>query len=162
MRRLSRRGKNNKNTLPTKDWFTRIQDFYCSNHIKRWKSFKCTLVRNILGSVIEVASVNSHKLVGRVVSSLLVCLWLRGNWVLPTEHKGNLPSRGVALLAGGRPSQGFRRPPTSSTREVALVLGGQNPIALEYQIYLPAVDTLVTGMGSVAHNRVRFRPSRGP
>ena len=33
----------------------------------------------------------SHKLVRRVGRSLLVCLWLRGNWVLPTEHKGNIP-----------------------------------------------------------------------
>ena len=31
------------------------------------------------------------------------------------------------------------------TRRVALVLGGQNPISLEYQIYPPAIDTLVTG-----------------
>ena len=29
----------------------------------------------------------------------------------------------------------------------ALPLGGQNPISLEYQIYPPAIDTLVTGMG---------------
>ena len=31
-------------------------------------------------------------------------------------------------------------------RGVALVLGGQNPITLEYQIYPPPIDTLVTGM----------------
>ena len=29
---------------------------------------------------------------------------------------------------------------------VALPLGGQRPISLEYQIYLPAIDTIVTGM----------------
>ena len=29
---------------------------------------------------------------------------------------------------------------------MALVLGGQNPITLEYQIYPPPIDTLVTGM----------------
>ena len=38
----------------------------------------------------------SHKIVGRVGSLLRVCLWLRGNWVLPTENKDNLPSRGDA------------------------------------------------------------------
>ena len=41
-------------------------------------------------------------------------------------------------------------PPTSReyipSRGVALVLGGQNPITLEYQIYPPPIDTLVTGM----------------
>ena len=41
-------------------------------------------------------------------------------------------------------------PPTSReptpVRGVALVLGGQNPITLEYQIYPPPIDTLVTGM----------------
>ena len=42
-------------------------------------------------------------------------------------------------------------PPTSReptpVRGVALVLGGQNPRTLEYQIYPPPIDTLVTGMG---------------
>ena len=37
------------------------------------------------------------------------------------------------------------REPTP-VRGVALVLGGQNPITLEYQIYPPPIDTLVTGM----------------
>ena len=32
------------------------------------------------------------------------------------------------------------------SRGVALLLGGQNPITLEYQIYPPAIDTLLTGM----------------
>ena len=34
------------------------------------------------------------------------------------------------------------------SRDVALLLGGQNPISLEYQIYPPStfIDTLVTGM----------------
>ena len=45
-------------------------------------------------------------------------------------------------------------PPTSReptpVRGVALVLGGQNPITLEYQIYPPPIDTLVTGMGGAA------------
>ena len=45
-------------------------------------------------------------------------------------------------------------PPTSReptpVRGVALVLGGQNPITLEYQIYPPPIDTLVTGMGSTS------------
>ena len=41
-------------------------------------------------------------------------------------------------------------PPTSReptpVRGVALVLGGQNPITLEYQIYPPTIDTIVTGL----------------
>ena len=44
----------------------------------------------------------------------------------------------------------WRKPPaplTHPSRGVALPLGGQNPISLEYQIYPPAIDTLVTGMG---------------
>ena len=48
-------------------------------------------------------------------------------------------------------SEGFRRPPTRQEghlppREVSLLPGGQNPIALEYQIHPPTIDTLVTGM----------------
>ena len=31
-------------------------------------------------------------------------------------------------------------------REVSLPPGGQNPITLEYQIYPPTIDSLVTGM----------------
>ena len=31
-------------------------------------------------------------------------------------------------------------------REVSLPPGGQNPITLEYQIYPPTIDTIVTGM----------------
>ena len=41
------------------------------------------------------------------------------------------------------------REPTP-VRGVALVLGGQNPITLEYQIYPPPIDALVTGMASRA------------
>ena len=41
------------------------------------------------------------------------------------------------------------REPTP-VRGVALVLGGQNPITLEYQIYPPPIDTLVTGMVAIA------------
>ena len=47
----------------------------------------------------------SHQLVGSVGSLMLICLWLRGNWVLPTGHKGHLPSWEVSLLAGGWPSE---------------------------------------------------------
>ena len=44
-----------------------------------------------------------------------------------------------------------RTPPTHQAgntllRGAACVYGGQRPISLEYQIYLPAIDTLVTGM----------------
>ena len=58
-----------------------------------------------------------------------------------------------ALLAGGWVAREAcaTHPPTSReptpVRGVALVLGGQNPITLEYQIYPPPIDTLVTGMG---------------
>ena len=49
-------------------------------------------------------------------------------------------------------------PPTSReptpVRGVALVLGGQNPITLEYQIYPPPIDTLVTGMHQAADLQV--------
>ena len=36
------------------------------------------------------------------------------------------------------------------SRDVALLLGGQNPISLEYQIYPPStsIDTLVTGVAA--------------
>ena len=49
----------------------------------------------------------------------------------------------------------FSRPPTGQqgktpTREVALVLDGQNQITLEYQICPPAIDTPVTEMRWVA------------
>ena len=65
-----------------------------------------------------------------------------------------------ALLAGGRASEAFRRPPTGQEghlppREVSLPPGGQNPITLEYQIYPPTIDTLVTGM--TWHARVAWR-----
>ena len=71
----------------------------------------------------------------------------------PTRQEGPSPSWPV----GGRrkPSDGlptaFRRPPTGQEghlppREVSLPPGGQNPITLEYQIYPPTIDTLVTGM----------------
>ena len=43
--------------------------------------------------------------------------------ISPTHQVGNTPQWGVA------------HPP-----------GGQRPITLEYQIYLPAIDTIVTGM----------------
>ena len=68
---------------------------------------------------------------------------------LPTpSHR---PGGTGALLAGGRASEAFRRPPTGQEghlppREVSLPPGGQNPITLEYQIYPPTIDTIVTGM----------------
>ena len=53
-------------------------------------------------------------------------------------------------------------PPTSReptpVRGVALVLGGQNPITLEYQIYPPPIDTIVTGM---ALSKLCTKRSRG-
>ena len=50
----------------------------------------------------------SHKLDVGVAAALEVCLYLRGNWVLPTEHKGNTPTRDVSLLAGGWVAQASR------------------------------------------------------
>ena len=77
-----------------------------------------------------------------------------GRW----EAVGRLPTPShppggpQSLLAGGRASEAFRRPPTGQEghlppREVSLPPGGQNPITLEYQIYPPTIDTIVTGMG---------------
>ena len=68
---------------------------------------------------------------------------------LPTPS--HPPGGPQSLLAGGRASEAFRRPPTGQEghlppREVSLPPGGQNPITLEYQIYTPTKDTLVTGM----------------
>ena len=68
---------------------------------------------------------------------------------LPTAS--HPPGGPQSLLAGGRASEAFRRPPTGQEghlppREVSLPPGGQNPITLEYQIYPPTIDTLVTGM----------------
>ena len=42
---------------------------------------------------------------------------------------------------GNTPQWGVAHPP-----------GGQRPISLEYQIYLPAIDTIVTGMANDAVN----------
>ena len=50
-----------------------------------------------------------------------------------------------ACAQGSRPHPPTSREPTP-VRGVALVLGGQNPITLEYEIYPPPIDTLVTGM----------------
>ena len=47
---------------------------------------------------------------------------------------------------GGRRKASDAHPLAILTREVALVLGGQNPNTPEYQIYPPVIDTLVTGM----------------
>ena len=68
---------------------------------------------------------------------------------LPTPS--HPPGGPQSLLAGGRASEAFRRPPTGQEghlppREVSLPPGGQNPITLEYQIYPPTIDTIVTGM----------------
>ena len=72
---------------------------------------------------------------------------------LPTPS--HPPGGPQSLLAGGRASEAFRRPPTSQEghlppREVSLPPGGQNPITLEYQIYPPTIDTIVTGMPPAA------------
>ena len=62
------------------------------------------------------------------------------------------PPRGIqAHAVGGRGAQAQHAPPThragnTPQRGVARPPGGQRPISLEYQIYLPAIDTIVTGM----------------
>ena len=66
---------------------------------------------------------------------------------LPTPS--HPPGGPQSLLAGGRASEAFRRPPTGQEghlppREGSLPPGGQNPITLEYQIYPPTIDTIVT------------------
>ena len=73
-----------------------------------------------------------------------------GRLPMPSHPPGGPQS----LLAGGRASEAFRRPPTGQEghlppREVSLPPGGQNPITLEYQPYPPTIDTIVTGMGQV-------------
>ena len=58
----------------------------------------------------------------------------------PPASRENTPSRGVALL-----------------------LGGQNPKTLEYQIYLPStsIDTLVTGMAIRAPSELTTIAAQG-
>ena len=65
----------------------------------------------------------THPPVG--LKSLLVGGWgaREASTTHPPASRENIPSRGVALL-----------------------LGGHNPITLEYQIYPPTIDTLVTGL----------------
>ena len=68
----------------------------------------------------------------------------------PPHQEGieSLPAGGFVSRAR---AQGSRRPPTRQEghlppREVSLPPGGQNPNTLEYQIYPPTIDILVTGM----------------
>ena len=55
-------------------------------------------------------------------------------------------------MEGHTPGGEARRPPIGGRRSPTLhggwasMHGGQRPISLEYQIYPPAIDTLVTGM----------------
>ena len=71
------------------------------------------------------------------------CAWLAHL----THPPGGLGSR----LVGGWGALGLRTSPTHQVGNtpqwgVAHPPGGQRPITLEYQIYLPAIDTIVTGM----------------
>ena len=72
--------------------------------------------------VIEVTSVINLTQGG---GELEVCLWLRGYWVLPTEHKGNTPARDV-FPAGGWVSCASlpRYSPTRQQGFWALLAGG--------------------------------------
>ena len=76
--------------------------------------------------------------------------WVSGAGGLRHSPTGQQGSK--SLLAGGWVAREAcaAHPPASReptpVRGVALVLGGQNPITLEYQIYPPPIDTLVTGM----------------
>ena len=80
--------------------------------------------------------------------------WVSGAGGLRHSPTGQQGSK--SLLAGGWVAREAcaAHPPTSReptpVRGVALVLGGQNPITLEYQIYPPPIDTLVTGMAAAA------------
>ena len=50
-------------------------------------------------------------------------------------------------------------PSTRPPRDVARPPGGQRPISLEYQIYLPAIDTIVTGMADPSVGLCVSKPS---
>ena len=68
---------------------------------------------------------------------------------------GKTPLWGVARLVGGWGALGLRTSPTHRVGNtpqwgVAHPPGGQRPITLEYQIYLPAIDTIVTGLSGAA------------
>ena len=72
------------------------------------------------------------------------CAWLAHL----THPPGGIP----AHLVGGWGALGLRISPTHQVGNtpqwgVAHPPGGQRPITLEYQIYLPAIDTIVTGLG---------------
>ena len=76
----------------------------------------------------------------------------------PTHPPGGIHAR----LAGGWGALGQRAPPTHQAgntppRGVARPPGGQRPISLEYQIYLPAIDTIVTGLSSPSNIWVMIR-----
>ena len=68
----------------------------------------------------------------------------------PLASRAQNPCWRVGLLSPACVQGSLLHPPTSReptpVRGVALVLGGQNPITLEYQIYPAPIDTLVTGM----------------
>ena len=70
-------------------------------------------------------------------------------------HLTHLPGGLGSRLVGGWGARAQRDPPTHRVGNtppwgVAHPPGGQRPISLEYQIYLPAIDTIVTGMVWVA------------
>ena len=74
--------------------------------------------------------------------------WVGCAWLAHLTHPpGGIP----AHLVGGWGALGLRISPTHQVGNtpqwgVAHPPGGQRPITLEYQIYLPAIDTIVTGM----------------
>ena len=73
------------------------------------------------------------------------CAWLAHL----THPPGGIPTN----LVGGWGALGLRISPTHQVGNtpqwgVAHPPGGQRPITLEYQIYLPAIDTIVTGLTS--------------
>ena len=77
--------------------------------------------------------------------------WVGCAWLAHLTHPpGGIP----AHLVGGWGALGLRISPTHQVGNtpqwgVAHPPGGQRPITLEYQIYLPAIDTIVTGMGKI-------------
>ena len=85
--------------------------FWVSHTFFALEVFLATQVSLISTLDIEVASVIKF-LEGSGARCKFLYDWV-GNWVLPIEHKGNLPSREVSLLAGGWPSEGFRPSPAS-------------------------------------------------
>ena len=89
-----------------------------------------------------------------------VCLWLRGNWSLPTVHKGNTPPRGVALLAGGfgcasfaqglrtqtHPPGGIQSPPgrwVSLRKILHWIFNGNHPFWSIYCLLPPIIPIMI-------------------